>query len=490
MVWQGRYDSVFIAGQWAKSSTDGKVRVISPHTELMIAEVPRAARADVDAAVAAARFAFDEGPWPQMPVEKRIEAVVRLRNAFESRATEMAQLLTDEMGSPITQSHTIQTVVPVRMLDAYCEIARTIKWRDLRQSSSGNALVLRKPKGVVAMIVPWNVPMMTTIQKLGPALLAGCTMVVKPAPETPLSAYLLAEMVIEAGIPPGVVNIITADRDESEYLALHPGVDKVSFTGSTTAGRILAAKCGDLLRPITLELGGKSAGIILDDADIPAAVESLRLGSFRNSGQICTLKTRVLVSKKRKSEVEEALVALMESMPVGDPNDPATQIGPMVSERQRDRVESYIELAAQEGRVLRGGTGRPQGLNHGWYVRPTLVTDVDADARIAQEEVFGPVLSLITYDDEEHAIRIANNSLYGLSGAIHSRDLDRAVEMAQRIKTGVVEVAGSGVGFTAPFGGVKQSGLGRESGWEGFEPYVEIMSIGVPKPYADDLAKG
>ena len=489
MTWQGRYDTFFIGGKWVAPHSSQTVDVISPFTEQAIAKVPRASKADIDAAVAAARSAFDSGPWPRLSPDERIETVLRLKTAFERRREELSQIITDEMGSPISLSRAQQSIVPILMLEAQTTIARTFPWKELRQGPTGNSLVVRQPKGVVAMIVPWNVPMMTTIQKLGPALIAGCTVVLKPALESPLSAYMLGEMLIEAGLPEGVVNIVPADREESQHLALHPGVDKVSFTGSTVAGRTLAAKCGELLRPITLELGGKSAGIFLDDADIPAAVEFLRMGSFRNSGQICSLKTRILVSKKREGEVVEALAHLIDSMPIGDPNETDTQIGPMVSQRQQQRVEGYIDIGIKEGgRPVRGGAGRPKGLNHGWFVRPTLLAGVDPGSRIAQEEVFGPVLAVSTYENEEEAIAIANNSDYGLSGSVFSADPERGVMVAERIRTGVVEVNGGGIGFHSPFGGVKLSGIGREGGREGFEPYVEIKSIGLPKAYADSLA--
>lgn len=483
-------DTIYVGGKWITPDSSAKLDVISPFTEEVFAKVPKVSRADVDTAVAAARQAFDHGPWPKMPVAERVAAIGRLRDIFAARQEDMAQAITAEMGSPITQSRTIQTTVPLMMMDEHSDLAlNTVKWTELRQSPSGNALVRRQPKGVAALITPWNAPMMTVIQKLGPALMAGNTVVLKPASLAPLSAYLLAEFIDAAGFPEGVVNVITCDRGEAEYLALHPGVDKVTFTGSTGAGRHLAAKCGELLRPITLELGGKSAGIILDDADIPAAVEAMRLLSFRNSGQICTLKTRVLVSKKREAEVVEALAEMVKSMPVGDPLDEATHIGPMVSQKQRDNVEYYIDLGLKEGATLQaGGLGRPAGLNHGWFVQPTLFSGVDAESRLAQEEVFGPVLAVIAYEDEEDAIRIANNSVYGLSGSVFSQDVERAVSVADRIKTGVLEVNGSPFGFHAPFGGVKESGTGRESGWEGFEAYLELKSIGVPKDYADSIA--
>ena len=311
MVWKGNYDKLFMGGEWIEPISSEMIEVISPYTEQPIATVPSASRTDVDTAVAAARRAFDSGPWPKMAAEERIEAVLRLKAILERRGEELSQIITDEMGSPIAQSRGIQSKVPVLMLEAQTEIARSYPWAETRQSATGKALVIRQPKGVAAIIVPWNTPMMATMNKLGPALLSGCTVVLKPAPETPLSAYMLAEMILAAGLPAGVVNVLPADREESEYLALHPGVDKVSFTGSNVAGRTLARKCGELLRPITLELGGKSAGVFLDDADVPSSVEALRMGSFRNSGQVCSLKTRILVSKKREEEVVEALAGLI-----------------------------------------------------------------------------------------------------------------------------------------------------------------------------------
>ena len=481
---------IFVGGEWVPPNSSEKIAMISPFTEQQIASVPKCSKEDVDAAVAMARKAFDTGPWPRMSVEERVEAVGRLRAAFERRKEDMAQAITAEMGSPITQSRTIQTTVPLMMLDEQRQIAlETYPWSELRQSASGSALVRRHAKGVAALVTPWNAPMMTVIQKLGPALIAGCTVVLKPASLAPLSAYLLAELAEEAELPAGVLNVITCDRVEAEYLVLHPGVNKVTFTGSSAAGRHLAAKCGALLRPITLELGGKSAGIILDDADIPAAVEALRLLSFRNSGQICTLKTRVLVSKKREAEVVDALAAMVASMPVGDPLDENTHIGPMVSDKQQRSVAGYIDVGIKEGaKAVVGGVGMPEGLNHGWFVRPTLFAGVDQNSRIAQEEIFGPVLSVLAYRDEDDAVAIANNSVYGLSGSVFSKDVERAISIADRVKTGVLEVNGSPFGFHAPFGGVKHSGIGRESGWEGFEPYVELKSIGIPKAHADGLA--
>ncbi|MEZ5649978.1 MAG: aldehyde dehydrogenase [Burkholderiaceae bacterium] len=488
----GQYDrnAFFIGGAWRAAASSATIEVVSPATEQCVARVPRATAADIDAAVAAARASFDRGPWPRLPVSERVAAVRRLREVFARRQEEMAQVITAEMGSPITQSRTIQTTVPLVMMDENCEIGLDeVKWSELRQSSSGSSLVRRQPKGVAALITPWNAPMMTVIQKLAPALISGCTVVLKPASLAPLSGLLLAEFIEQADFPAGVVNVVTCDRTEAEYLAVHPGVNKVTFTGSTQAGRHLAAKCGALLRPITLELGGKSAAIILDDADIGAAVSAMRLLAFRNSGQICTLKTRVLVSKRHHAEVVEGLAQMMRSMPVGDPLDEKTEIGPMVSRRQQENVERHIEVGMAEGatRVL-GGLGRPAGLRRGWYVQPTLFTDVHPDSRLAQEEIFGPVLSVIAYESEDDAVAIANNSSYGLSGSVFSQDIEHAIAVADRIQTGTLEVNGAPRGYRSPFGGVKESGLGRESGREGFEPYVEIKSISLPRAVAERFA--
>ncbi|NVO25429.1 aldehyde dehydrogenase [Donghicola mangrovi] len=479
-------DTIYVDGQWVPAQGTGKIEVISAYSEQVIATVPQCSRDDIDLAVKAARSAFDKGPWPRMSAKERVAVIARLRDIIEQRQEEIAQAISAEMGSPITQARSIQASLPVKMLDEQMQIAANeYPWSEIRESVTGKALVRRLPKGVAVLITPWNAPLMTTIQKLGPALLAGCSVVLKPASLAPLSAYLLAEMAHEAGIPAGVLNVVTCDRAEAEYLVLHSGVDKVTFTGSTGAGSHLAAACGKILRPITLELGGKSAAIITEDADIPAAVEALKMLSFRNSGQICTLKTRVLVAESRATEFTQAFKAMVESLPVGDPSDPSTIIGPMVSEKQRDNVVRYIEIGIKEGlSLVTGGLGRPEGLNHGWFVKPTVFADVDQNASLAQEEIFGPVVTITSFETEDEAVAIANNSIFGLSGTVFSKDVDRAVSIADCIKTGVVEINGNPFGFHAPFGGVKQSGMGRENGWEGFESYVELKSIGLPRDYS------
>ncbi|TDO51674.1 acyl-CoA reductase-like NAD-dependent aldehyde dehydrogenase [Kribbella sp. VKM Ac-2527] len=478
------HETLFIDGQWVPAVAQERIEVVSPWTEKPIASVPSASREDVDRAVGAARRAFESGPWPAMSLADRMAIVARLRDLLVKHSDQFAQLITDEMGCPITQSQNIQVTNPVGILESYLEVAAAYPFREIRHSRGGQALVTREPVGVVAGVVPWNVPLSLTIQKVIPALLTGCTVVLKPAPETPLDAYLVAELLIEAGLPPGVVNVVPADRAISEYLVSHPDVAKVTFTGSSAAGRRIAEICGRDLRKVTLELGGKSAAVILDDADLDIAVSALRLGAFRNNGQICSLKTRLVVPRPRQTELLERLDALVDSMPVGDPNDPATHIGPLVSQRQRARVEGYIEAGLGEGaRLVRGG-GRPADLDHGWFVEPTIFANVDPDATIAQEEIFGPVLSVIPYDAEDHAIAIANNSQYGLNGSVFTTDIDRGLRVAAQIHTGTVELNGNPAGFHAPMGGVKASGLGREFGPEGLEPFVETKAIGIPADLA------
>ena len=484
MVWQGRLDRLLIGGKWVEPATEERTEVVSPASEEVIAAVPAASKADIDRAVAAARDAFEHGPWPRTTLDERIAVLKRLADALAANSDALASLITDEMGCPITQSRTIQVPTSRAILDTYLELAPSYPFRSVRRSATGTALVIREPVGIVAAVVPWNMPLTTTMQKLAPALLAGCTVVLKPAPETPLDAYFLGEMLLDAGLPAGVINIVPADREVSEYLVTHPGVDKVAFTGSTAAGRRIAALCGQDLRRVTLELGGKSAAVILDDADLETTVERLRMGSLRNSGQVCSLKTRLVVSTRRERELLDRLVALLESMPVGDPHDPATQIGPMVAARQRTVVENYIRIGLEQGAKIVAGGGRPPGLDRGWFVEPTIFSGVEADMRIAQEEIFGPVLAVITYDDEDEAIAIANNSSYGLNGSIFTSDLERGLELARRIRTGTVELNGNPAGYHAPMGGFKSSGIGRESGPEGFDPYVELKAIGLPREFA------
>jgi aldehyde dehydrogenase (NAD+) len=469
---------LFIGGEWTTPASDERIDVISPVTEEVIASVPAGTREDIDRAVAAAHRALTSGPWPSMTLEDRIGILRRLRDLMVDQSDLLADTITQEMGCPISQSRSIQVVNPVRILEAYLEIAARYPFRSVRSSSYGHALILREPVGVVAGIVPWNVPLSLTMQKLVPALLTGCTLVLKPSPETPLDAYLVARMLEKAGCPPGVVNIVPAGREVSEYLVSHPGVNKVTFTGSSAAGRRIAEICGRDLRRVTLELGGKSAAIVLEDADLDQTVAALRLGSFRNNGQICTLKTRILVPVGLQDEFVDRIGSLIGSMQIGDPRDAATDIGPLVSERQRNIVEGYIASALADGARLTKGGGRPD-IDRGWFVEPTVFADVGPDTTIAQQEIFGPVIAVIPYDGEEEAISIANNTRYGLNGSVFTTDIDRGISVARRMETGTVELNGNSAGFLAPMGGVKHSGLGREFGPEGLDPFVELKSVGI-----------
>ncbi len=368
------------------------------------------------------------------------------------------------------------------MLNTFIGLASAYPWEETRTGMLGTDIIVRsEPVGVVAGVVPWNVPQFVTMSKLAPALLAGCTIVMKPAPETPLDAILMAELLSEAGIPKGVVSIVPAGREVGEHLVRHPGVDKVAFTGSTAAGRRIASICGEQLKRVSLELGGKSAAIILDDADLEQTMNGLRFASLMNNGQACVAQTRVLASRARYDEVVDALSGMVSSMTVGDPGDPATEIGPLVAKRQQERVEKYIALGQEEGaRVVVGGSGRPAGFDKGWYVQPTVFANATNDMRIAREEIFGPVLTVIPYDDVKDAVRIANDSEYGLAGSVWTGDAAQGMDIARRVRTGTYGVNQYTMDFVAPFGGYKASGIGREFGKEGLEHYIELKSIVPP----------
>jgi aldehyde dehydrogenase (NAD+) len=400
----------------------------------------------------------------------------------------MARLITEEMGCPITQARNIQVVAPVDIIDSYLQTAQDYPFREVRRSLKGaTALVVREPVGVVTAVTPWNVPLGIPLQKIVPALLTGCSVVLKPAPETPLVSYFLAELLADAGLPPGVVNVVPAGRETSEYLVTHPGVDKVTFTGSSATGRRIASLCGQDLRRVTLELGGKSAAAVLDDADLDAAVEALRLGSFRNNGQICTLKTRVLVSPRRHEELVDRLVGLVESMPLGDPREPVTQIGHWSARGSGASSRDTWRASARGGATAVVGGGRPDGVTRGWFVQPTVLAGVEPGMRVAREEIFGPVLSVLRYADEDDAVALANDSSFGLKGAVFASDLEHGLAVAARIRTGTVELNGSSSGQSAPMGGVKASGIGRENGPEGLDAYVEPKAIGLPPALAGTL---
>jgi aldehyde dehydrogenase (NAD+) len=473
------FDKLFIGTQWKDPAGTATIDVISPHSEELIGRVPEATTADVDAAVAAARQAFDNGPWPRMTPQERIAVVQKFTEIYATRLGDMAAIITEEMGSPMWFSELAQAPAPWMQLTSFLTIANAYEWEDTRTGMLGEQVIVRRePVGVVGVIPPWNVPQFTIMSKLAPALIAGCTLVIKPAPETPLDPYLMAEMLIEAGVPEGVVSILPAGREVGEYIVRHPGVDKISFTGSTAAGRKIGAICGEMLKRFSLELGGKSAAIILDDADVPGMMEELKFAALMNNGQACIAQTRILASRSRYAEVVDALASTVGSLKVGDPADRDNYIGPLVAKRQQERVEKYIALGQEEGaRVVVGGNGRPAGLEKGWYVQPTVFADVSNDMRIAQEEIFGPVLAVIPYDDEEDAIRIANDSEYGLAGSVWTTNPDKGLDVMRRVRTGTTAVNRYLMDFFAPFGGFKASGLGREFGKEGLEEYLEYKTM-------------
>jgi aldehyde dehydrogenase (NAD+) len=473
---------LFIGGEWVEPAGSVTIDVISPHTEELVGRVPEGTEADIDRAVASARDAFDNGEWPRLAPAVRIAAVEKFSEAYAAHIPEMAALITEEMGSPITFANLGQSPAPWMMLNTFLEVAAAYPWEETRQGVLGSDVIVRRePVGVVGAIVPWNVPQFVTMSKLAPALIAGCTVVVKPAPETPLDAFLMADILNDAGIPKGVVSVIPAGRETSEHLVRHPGVDKIAFTGSTAAGRRIATICGEQLKRVSLELGGKSAAIILDDADLAATVQGLKFASLMNNGQACAAQTRILASRNRYDEVVDALSGMVGGLQVGDPQDEATEIGPLVAERQQERVEKYIALGQEEGaKVAVGGNGRPEGLDKGWYVKPTVFAGVDNSMRIAREEIFGPVVAVIPYDDPDDAVRIANDSDYGLAGSVWTGDIDQGLDIARRVRTGTYAVNQYTMDFVAPFGGYKASGIGREFGIEGLNHYVELKSIVPP----------
>ncbi|MGD9472747.1 MAG: aldehyde dehydrogenase [Novosphingobium sp.] len=468
-------DAFFIGNEWVKPASDRCFTLINASTEEEIGTVPEAVEADIDAAVAAARKAFDESGWAQTSPAERAAVMERFMAAVAARGPQIAEAVSAQNGMPIALSSMLEGQFGAGVIQYYAELAKGLGQPDVRPSQMGKeTLVERSALGVVAAIVPWNFPVTLALNKVAPAMAAGCTLVIKPSPGTVLDSYLLAEAALEAGVPAGVLNWVAADRGAGAHLVSHPGVDKVAFTGSTAAGRKIAGVCGEMLRPVTLELGGKSAAILLEDADIGTFLQGVPMACMLNNGQACYNGTRILAPKSRYDEVVGALADFAQSLTVGDALDPATHVGPMASAAHRDKVMSYVEIGKQEARLVAGGNSPA---NRGFFVEPTIFADVDNSDRIAQEEIFGPVLSVIPYDGEDEAIRIANDSEYGLGGSVWSVDSEHAKAVAHRVESGTVGVNGYMPSLGSPFGGVKASGLGREFGPEAIGSYQNLKSI-------------
>ena len=470
--------SVFIDGRLRRA--DRAEPVLEAATGEPLGDGASATAAEVDEAVAAARAALAE--WSSASPDHRAEVLGGFAAALQQRARTTEQLVTRENGMPMSLSRGANGAFPAALLRYYAQLITETPIEEIRPSITGHTIVRREPVGVVAAIVPWNYPQALAAFKLAPALAAGCTVVLKASPETALDALVFAEAAAEAGLPAGVLNVVPGGTEAGARLVSHPGVDKVSFTGSTAVGRIIGEVCGRLLRPVTLELGGKSAAIILDDADLDATVKGLKSVSLINNGQTCFLGSRILAPRSRYGEVVDALAALVGSLNLGNPLDMACDIGPVVSERQRERVLGYIAEGKSSGAKLVVGGDIPRDQPRGWFVEPTVFADVDNSARIAQEEIFGPVLAVIPYDSDEQAIALANDSEFGLAGTVWSTDVDRATEVAREIRTGTVGINDYQLDMNAPFGGVKASGIGRELGPEGLDEFFELKSIYRPGP--------
>ncbi|HLH40811.1 MAG TPA: aldehyde dehydrogenase family protein [Bryobacteraceae bacterium] len=466
------FTELYINGRWQAPAGRNKIDVLSASTEEVIGTVPEGTPEDVDRAVEAARRAFDG--WSQTSREERASWLEKLSAALKDRADQLAQTIAMEVGTPISMATAVQAGLPINVTASYAQILRDAKF----EHEIGNSLVVREPVGVAGAITPWNYPLHQIMAKVAAALAAGCTVVLKPSEIAPLNAMLLAETCMAIGLPAGVLNIVTGYGPVvGEAIARHPGVDMVSFTGSVRAGKRVSTLAAETIKRVTLELGGKSACVILDDAPFEKAVASGARNAMFNSGQTCSAWTRMLVPRDRQQEAIDLAAKAIGGLTLGDPLDPATKLGPLVSQTQRERVEGYIAKGKSEGARLVTGGGRPAAFSRGYYVEPTIFADVKSPMTIAQEEIFGPVLSILPYDSEDEAVRIANDTIYGLAGGVWSGDAERAMRVARRIRTGQVDVNGGKFNVLAPFGGYKQSGIGRELGIYGLEEYLQVKSI-------------
>ena len=470
-------DRLFIGGQWVAPQSGESIAVESPVTEEIVARVAAAGPADMDAAVAAARAAFDNGPWPRMTPLERMAKLMEMADHLEARVPELAKAWTAQIGG-LAAASTPMHAGAVMGLRGLAALGETFAWEERRPGVAVDTVIIRRePVGVVVGIAPWNGPFAIMANKVYYALVSGSVIIMKPSPETPLEAYIIAEAAEAAGLPPGTVNLVPADRAASDHLIHSVDIDKVSFTGSSAAGAHIASVCGGNMTRFTMELGGKSAAIIRDDFPTEAAAQILGNTITVMSGQVCAMLSRAIVPRARHDELAQAIAAVMKGVKIGDPNDPETQLGPLAMKRQLDRVEMYIEEGKKSGADLITGGQRPAHMNSGYYMEPTLFANVDNTSRIAQEEIFGPVLCLIPADDEEDAIRIANESDFGLNGSVFTNDPQAAYDIAKRVRTGVVGQNGMRMEWTAPFGGYKKSGVGREGGAEGIWGFVETKTI-------------
>jgi acyl-CoA reductase-like NAD-dependent aldehyde dehydrogenase len=466
-------DKIFIGGEWVEPSGADPIEVVNPTTEEGLGTIPGCTPVDVDRAVAAAREAFES--WSQTSRETRAGYIAAIAEGLGGRAEEIAATITQELGMPLKLSSIIQVGLPTSQFASMPKLMEEVAWEE----EIGNSRVLREPVGVLGAITPWNYPLNQIAAKVAPALAAGCTVVLKPSEVTPLNAFLLAEVVEAAGLPAGVFNLVTGlGPVVGEAIAAHPGVDMVSFTGSTRAGRRVSELAAETVKPVAMELGGKSPNLILDDADLARAIPDGVAKCFLNSGQTCSALTRMLVPRQRLAEAEELARTTAESFTPGDPFESSSRLGPLVSEVQRERVRGYIEKGVEEGaRLITGGAEPPDGLERGYFVRPTVFSEVEAEMTIGQEEIFGPVLAIQPYEGEDDAVRIANSTPYGLAGGVWSADGERAIAVARRIRTGQIEINGGAFNPLAPFGGYGQSGHGRENGRYGIEELLQVKSL-------------
>jgi aldehyde dehydrogenase (NAD+) len=469
---------LFIDGDWRNSSGSNELTVVTPHNEETVLTYIEPTIADVDAAVAAARRAFDLGPWPRMSPPERGVYLKKVSEILMARMPELAEAWTGQVGAVIGFTSKASYQVP-GLFKFYGDLTETYPFVEERIGSMGGnkVCVVQEPVGVVAAITPWNAPLVLLVYKVAAALAAGCTMVCKPSPETPIDAHILAEAIKEAGIPAGVFNMLPAGREVGDHLIRHRGIDKISFTGSTAAGKHIASVATDRLARVSLELGGKSAAMILEDADMDHVLKSLVPYSMPITGQVCFSLTRVLVPKSRKNEIIEAYTSAVSKVKVGNPFEADTGMGPLTMQRQLDRVQGYIEKGKAEGAKLALGGSRPADLNRGFFIEPTVFTDVDPGMTIFQEEIFGPVVSFVDYDDEKDMIAKANDTIYGLHGAIYTQDAERGFTVAREYRAGSVTINGMMVDIHMPFGGFKQSGLGRDGGIEGLDNYTETKAV-------------